>query len=170
MKTTRTVSGIILPAFVVLGTLVVSGRAAKPEGPSGSLLVSVTGGIAGEGDAAQMQVTFCDDSFGDLARTYVANPDGPLEVMGVRRGPRTLRYYYCDACSADGADCCDDPTHDPLHYYVLIIYGGMLQGKGNDTEIIFPAGSEWQIRSKEPYGAVAASGQLASAVTYRQLN
>jgi hypothetical protein len=167
---------VILPVIVavaVVGGIAALGSADKPEGPPGlsrPLLVSVTGGIQGAGGAALVQVTFADPSFGGLTGTYVANPDGPLEVMGVRKGPRTLRYYYCDACSADDADCCDDPTHDPPHYYALMIYGGALQGKGNDTQIVFPAGSEWQIRSKEPYGAVAATGHLTSPVTYRELD
>ena len=106
---------VILPtvvAVVIVGGITVSGHAGKPEGSPSlpkNLLVSVTGGIQGEGDAAHMQVTFIDSCFGDPARTYVANPDGPLEVLGVRKGPRTLRYYYCDACSPDGVDCCNDP-------------------------------------------------------------
>ena len=91
-------------------------------------------------------------------------------MLGVRKGSRTLRYYYCDACSPNGLDCCDNPAHDPADYYALMIYGGTLQGKGNDTEIVFPAGSEWQIRSKEPYGAVAAAGYLTGPVTYRELD
>jgi len=163
----------VVVAVVIVAGVAASGYADKPERPPGQskpVPVSVTGGIVGEGDARHIQVTSSDSSFGDLARTYLANPDGPLAVLGVRKGARTLRYYYCDACSPDGLDCCDNPTHDPSHYYALIIHGGTLQGKGNDTEIVFPTGSEWEIRSKEPYGAVAASGQLASPVTYKELD
>ena len=173
MERARAISRIILLSFLVTGMFALSGRANKPERPPGQskpVPVSVTGGIMGEGDARHMQVTFADSSFGDSPKTYVANPDGPLEVLGVRKGPRTLRYYYCDACSPDGLDCCDDPAHDPSDYYALFIYGGTLQGKGNNTEIVFPAGSEWQIRSKDPYGAVAATGYLVDAVTYRELD
>jgi len=162
---------VILPTVLVLaivGGIATLGYADKPEKPVGLLLVRVTGGIEGEGDATHMQVTFVDSSFGDLARIYGANPDGPLEVLGVRNGSRTLRYYYCIACSSDSVGCCDDPVHDPVDYYSLIVYGGALEGKKETEQIVFPAGSDWEIRSKEPYGGIAAFGTLETPVIYKE--
>jgi hypothetical protein len=163
--------------FVILGVLAGSSHADKPATPPGQskpepapILISITGGIEGQGDAAQMKVTFSDESFGELAGQYVANPDGPLEILGVRKGSRTLRYYYCDACSLDEKDCCDDPTHNPAHYFALVIYGGTLEGKKETERIVFPSGSEWQIRSKEPYGDIFASGNLTMSVIYKELD
>lgn len=173
MRKVRMVLPLVGVVLGIVGLLAVSSRADKPASPPGQskpLMVGVTGGIIGEGDAAHMQVAFSEDSFGELSETYVANPDGPLEVLGVRKGSRTLRYYYCDACVPGEIDCCDDPGHDPSHYYALMIYGGALEGKKETERIVFPAGSEWQIRSKEPYGATFASGTLGTPVIYEELN
>ena len=96
-----------------------------------------------------MHVKFVDGSLGDLAGTYVANPDGPLEVLSVRKGTRTLRYYYCIICSPDSVDCCDNADHDPMGCYSLIIYGGALGGKKETEQIVFHAGSDREIRGNK---------------------
>lgn len=162
---------ILSLAVLVVGALAVHGKADKPVSPlspSEPLLVRVTGEIEGEGNPAQMQVTFSGQSFGDVAGTYTANPDGPLEVLGVRKGARTLRYYYCAVCSPASVDCCHDPDHDPVNYYSLLIYGGALEGKKETEQIVFPAGSEWEIRSKEPYGETFRFGTLQGPVIYKE--
>lgn len=171
MERTDVVPRILLLAVLVVGALAVHGKADKPvspPNPSGPLLVRVTGEIEGEDHPAQMQLTFSDQSFGDVAGTYTPNPDGPLEVLGVRKGTRTLRYYYCAACSPASVDCCADPDHDPVNYYSLIIYGGALEGKKETEQIVFPVDSEWEIRSKEPYGETFRFGTLQGPVIYKE--
>ncbi len=170
MRRTKVIVPTIVGAVIVCG-IAVFGYADKPEGPPSlpkPLPVRVTGGIEGEGDPTQVQVKFLDASFGDLAKTYAANPDGPLEALGVRNGTRTLRYYYCVACSPDNVRCCDNPVHNPADYYSLIIYGGALEGKKETEQIVFPVGCNWEIRSKDPYGEIAAFGTLDTPVIYRE--
>ena len=173
MKRAKTAVPILLPLLLVVGILAVSGRADKPDYPPGlsASTVLLTGAISGTGDPAHMKITFSDDSCGaDLeGRTVVANPDGRFGVNGVGHGPNVLYYYYCAADHYDSdVDCCNDSTHDPDYYYVVRIFGGVLEGKGNDTRVIFAAGSSWTISWKVS-GQISSQGTLAAPVTYTVL-
>ena len=164
----KVILSIILPVLLVVGTLAVSGHAKKPHPPHPEQ-VSVSGAIVGTGDPSLMGIVFVD-TFGDDVGPQVSNPDGPLAVYGTRKGPRTLRYYYCNAPSHGNPDQCDNPDeHDPSNYKALFIYGGTLEGKAHDTQIVFPVGSIWEVRSKVLMG-VEFSDILENEVTYRILN
>jgi hypothetical protein len=172
MKKVKVVSVIVLSILLIVGFLDVSGHAAKPPSPPGQsklVQISVSGAIEGTGDPAHMGIEFIDTFGGDVG-TQVSNPDGPLAVFGTRKGPRTLRYYYCDAVYHDDPDQCDNPReHDPSNYKALMIYGGALEGKKETERIVFPAGSEWEVRSKVFMG-VESYGTLENEVIYRELN
>jgi len=144
--------------------------------PGLSKSVRVEGAISGVGDPANIRIRLTQESFGDEAGSYVANPDGGfqvikprpgLEVFGTGKGPRMLRYPYCYASSHGQSDYCDDSEHDPYYYKGLAIFGGRLEGKGGKTQIVWPPGSPWRIRSKDTYGLVD-SGKLAAAVIYQE--
>ena len=171
MKKVKVVSATVLSVLLIMGTLVVSvyakGKPPKPE----PIQISVSGTIVGIGDPAHMRIEFID-TFGDDANTgpQVSNPDGPVSVFGTRKGPRTLRYYYCNAENHDDTDQCDNPgVHDPSDYKALMIYGGALEGRKETERIVFPVGSEWEVRSKVLMG-VEFSGTLENEIIYRELN
>lgn len=169
-KAMKASSVVILPVLLITGVLVVSGYAGKPSGPGSSKTVVVTGAIVGDGEPERIEISFVGPSFAGHSDPYVANPDGGLEVFGTRKGPRTLRFRYCYAGSHSQPNYCGNLDHDPSHYRALRIYGGTLEGKGGDTQIVWPIRSTWEIYSKEPYGALVATGQLEQEVTYRQKN
>ena len=167
MKKVTVSSAIILPVLL-LGTLAVSGSAKKPH-PQDPEQVSISGAIEGIGDPAHMGIEFLD-TFGDNVGPQVSNPDGPLAVFGTRKGTRTLKYYYCDTPFHEHPDQCDNPEeHDPSNYKALVIYGGVLEGKANDIQIVFPIGSKWEVRSKVLMD-VEFSGTLLTDVVYKKLN
>lgn len=172
MKKVKVVLSVVLPVLLIIGTFAVSGHADKPPSPPGQsepVQISVSGAIEGIGDPAHMGIEFID-TFGDDVGPQVSNPDGPLAVFGTRKGPRTLRYYYCDAVYHDDPDQCDNPgEHDPSSYKALMIYGGALEGKRETERIVFPVGSEWEVRSKVLMG-VEFSGTLENEIIYRELN
>ena len=170
MKIVKLGSAIIPLVLLITGILAVSGHAKKPPSPPGLLkTVEVTGAIEGIGDPAHMCIEFLY-TFGEDVGQQVSNPDGPLSVFGTRKGPRTLKYYYCNAQSHENPDQCDNPEeHDPINYKALIIYGGSLEGRKETERIVFPAGSEWEVRSKVLMG-VEFSGTLPEAVVYKELN
>ena len=173
MDKVKVVSAIVVPVLLILGALVVSVHADKPPSPPGlskPVQISVSGAIEGIGDPAHMGIKFID-TFGNAANTgpQVSNPDGPLAVLGTRKGPRTLRYYYCNAAYHEDSDQCDNPLeHDPLNYKALMIYGGALEGKKKTERIVFPVGSKWEVMSKVLMG-VEFSGTLEREIVYREL-
>lgn len=172
MKKVKVVSAIVLPVLLIMGAFVVSVYADKPPSPPGlskPVQISVSGAIEGIGDPAHMGIEFID-TFGDDTGPQVSNTDGPLAVYGTRKGPRTLRYYYCNAADHDDPDQCDNPgDHDPSNYKALVIYGGALEGRKETERIVFPVGSEWEVRSKVLMG-VEFSGTLENEIIYRELN
>ena len=168
----KVILSIILPVLLIMGILAVSGHAKKPPSPPGlSKPVSVSGAINGVGAPARIAISFDGQSFVNKGHNdlYVANPDGGLRVFGTRKGPRTLRYYYCNAAYHEDSDQCDNPLeHDPLNYKALMIYGGALEGKKETERIVFPVGSKWEVRSKVLMG-VEFSGTLEREIIYREL-
>ncbi len=188
MKKVKVIVPIILPVLLIMGILVVSVYADKPESPPGlskpkpkqePILISVTGAIDGTGAPANIAVTFDGESFVDKvqAGSYVANPDYPpaLKVTGPGRH-RSLSYYYCDSTDSphsiiDGI--CNNGEHDPDNYKSLRISNGRLVKKTD--KVIFPAGSKWRITQKiilpsgDWVGEIVAEGTLAEDVTYEVL-
>ena len=171
MKKVKVVSATVIPILLIVGILAVSVYADKPPSPPGlskPVQISVSGAIEGIGDPAHMGIEFID-IFGDDVGPQVGNPDGPLAVFGTRKGPRTLKYYYCNAVYHDDADQCDNSLeHDPLNYKALMIYGGALEGKKETERIVFPVGSKWEVLSKVLMG-VEFSGALEREIIYREL-
>ncbi|MHC4557019.1 MAG: outer membrane protein assembly factor BamB family protein [Planctomycetota bacterium] len=144
--------------------------------PGLSKPVSIEGAIRGVGDTAHIGIRLMQETFGNEAGSFVADLDGGglyvakpfgLEVFGTGKGPRTLRYRYCYASSHGQSDYCDDSEHDPSYYKQLQIHGGILEGRGGRTRVVWPTGSTWEIHSKGPYGLVD-SGELAAAVIYKE--
>jgi len=171
MKGMKATLSIAFLALLIVGVLAVLGHAKKPlPPPDQSKSVTVSGAINGLGEPSRIAVSFDGSSFiaKGHAGLYVANPDGGLTVLGTRKGPRTLRYRYCYAISHDRPDYCDNPDHDPSFYRALRIYDGTLEGKGGEVQIVWPAGSIWEIYSKEPFGALVDAGVLATEVIYRE--
>jgi len=171
-KIVKVSSVVILSVVLITGVLAVSGYAGKPSGSGSSRTVVVSGAIVGDGEPERIKISFYGAFLvgEEYEGPYVANPDGGLEVFGTRKGPRTLRYRYCYAGSHSQPNYCGNLDHDPSHYRALRIYGGTLEGKGGDTQIVWLKGSTWEIYSKDPYGALVATGQLEEEVTYRQKN
>jgi hypothetical protein len=169
MRKVRRTLPIVLPALAILGLLAVAGHAAKPVPPVPK--VSVTGGIVGTGTPTAIRVTFADSSFATAypgARSFISNPDAPLTIIAAGGNSRTLMYCYCtNSNHPPGALSCTDSSHDP-DYYCLWIHGGVQQRKSTSGEVVFPAGSSWQINSKVPKGFFA-SGTLSSEVIYQVL-
>ncbi|OHB65021.1 MAG: hypothetical protein A2Y76_09450 [Planctomycetes bacterium RBG_13_60_9] len=176
---------LIAAVGAIVGTVAVSGHADKPVSPPGQskpepepALVSVTGAIAGQGNPYEISITFVDESFGELAGSYVANPDYPpaLRIGGPGRVNKRLIYYYCDHPDHDPPEgVCTNPDgdHDPEHYKCLAIYGGTEDRKTG--QVIFPAGSSWRITQKivsetgDVTGKLVVAGELAAPVTYEVL-
>ncbi len=185
MRKPRMILPLVAAVGAMIGSLAVSGHADKPASPPGlskpepkAVHVSVTGAIAGQGNPYEISITFVDASFGDLARSYLANPDYPpaLKVGGPGRVNKRLMYYYCDHPDHDPAEgICTDPdgNHDPEQYKCLAIYGGTEDKKTG--QVIFPVGSSWRITQKivsetgDVSGELFAAGQLASPLTYEVL-
>lgn len=180
MRKVRVVLPSVATVAVIVGTLAVSGHAKKPASPPGQsrpepILVSVAGGIAGEGNPYAIRVAFVDDSFGDLTGPYVSNPDYPpsLKVTGPGRVNKRLRYYYCDGLHDASETMCENSGHDPDHYKCLAIYDGT---EDKRTGLVtFPAGSSWRITQKvvsdtgQVSGKLFAEGTLVAPVTYEVL-
>ena len=179
MKKVTVVSAIALSVLLVAVILAVSAHAGKPPSPPGlskPVQITVSGDINGRGtDAADMAIAFDGQSFVDAGvdGSYVANPDGSLMVYGTGHGSRTLSYYYCDYEPHEGfPHACTDTGHDPYNYMRLKITNGVLEGKPGMQQIVFPAGSPWDISRKArpgdpPNGVTIASGFLVEGVIYK---
>lgn len=181
MREVKMILPLVAAVLAIVGIFAVSGHADKPESPPGlskpkpePILVSVTGGITGEGNPYEISVSF-GASFGGLAGSYVANPDYPpaLKIGGPGRVNKRLMYYYCDHPDHDPPEgVCADPgeDHDPEHYKCLAIYGGTEDKKTG--QVTFPAGSSWRITQKvvsetgDVTGEVVAAGELGVPVMY----
>jgi hypothetical protein len=146
------------------------------EKPDLSKRVSVEGAISGIGDPTRIRIRFTQETFDDEAGSFVADMDGGLyvgkpgpglESFGTGKGPRTLIYLYCCASSHGQSDYCDNSEHDPLYYKFLRIYGGTLESKGGETQVVWPTGSPCSILSKDKLATVAR-GELAAAVLYKE--
>jgi hypothetical protein len=157
MRKVRNTLPIVLPALVILGMLAVAGHAGKPVPPVPT--VTVSGGIEGTGNPKAIRITFADLSFRDSypqpdgkpVPSFPSNPDAPLTIIAAGGNSRTLMYCYCvhpDHLSNETV-CNQIPSHDP-YYYCLWIFGGVQQRKSTSGEVVFPAGSSWQINSKVP--------------------
>ena len=178
MKKAKVVSAIALSAILILGVLAASVYAkGKPPKPEPILdFVDITGGIEGRCDnSAEISIEFLDDSFGEQAGSFVANPDYPpaLEVGGPGKN-RRLTYYYCDHPDhqADGLEentICAVGNHSPYYYKELMISRGKVTSKrGEDFTVVFPAGSTWRIGWKETM-QWEYMGTLAMPVTYKEV-
>jgi hypothetical protein len=173
MRKVRKTLPIVIPAFVILGILAVSGHAKKPSPPP-EPTVTVMGGIEGEGDPAMIRITFADSSFGDVYpsdSSFISNPDSPPSLrifLSTTGKTKVLRYYYCTHNSHVGPDdlICDDTLHNPDYYYCLRIGGGISQKKGRAFDhIVFPVGSPWIISWKKD-NSIVASGTLSTETKY----
>ena len=161
---------IILSALAFLGMFGASSHAGKTT----TVFITISGAIEGSGtDANAMALTF----FGlnsEVAGSYVANPDRGLSVSGPGRTGLTLSYYFCNHESHLGSIApCSDPAHDPRNYERLLIRGGVVVGKRQSTQVVFPAGCTWEIwrkaRDGDPLqGVQVASSQLTEPVMYRE--
>ncbi len=184
MRRIGMILSFVAAALAIIGAFAVSSHADKPASPPGQskpehepVLVSVTGAIEGQGNPYEISISFADPSFGELARSYVANPDYPpaLKTGGPGRVNKRLMYYYCDHPDHDPpGGVCTDPgeSHDPEHYKCLAIYGGAEDKKTG--QVVFPAGSSWRITQKVVTdgvvsGVLFAAGTLAEQVTYKVL-
>lgn len=183
MKDVRMFLPVVGAVLVILGGFAVQGHADKPAWPPGQskpgpIEVRVAGAIAGQGDPYVVCVAFVDNSLGELANSYVANPDYPpaLEVTGPGRVHRRLTYYYCDHPDHEPPEgICTDPggDHDPEHYKCLAIYEGIEDKKTG--QVVFPVGNSWRITQKvvsetgAVSGIVVATGTLAAQATYEVL-
>jgi hypothetical protein len=177
MRKVRKTLPIFIPAFAILGILVVSVHAKKPSPPP-EPTVTVTGVIEGTGDPKAIRVTF-DESLAyeypgeDATRgpVFISNPDYPPSLHIAFYVPRTkvLRYYYCaHKDHVHSPDLiCKDASHSPYYYYCLEIIGGITQKKGlNDTDhVVFPVGSPWRISWKYDNSTIA-EGTLSVETTY----
>jgi hypothetical protein len=177
MRKLRMMLPLVIVAGAIVGVVTIAARADKPTSPPGQskpepepVLVSVAGAMEGQGDPYEISITFLDDSFGELAGSYVANPDYPpaLKVGGPGRVNKRLMYYYCDG-SHESSALCDVESHDPANYKCLMIYDGVEDKKTG--QIIFPAGSPWRVTQKVITGGVVsgevvAVDTLAEQVTY----
>ena len=178
MRKAKVVSAIVLPVFLIVGILAVSVYAkGKPPKPKPILdYVDVTGGIEGNyNNPAEISIEFLDDSFGEHAGSFVANPDSPpaLEVGGPGKN-RRLTYYYCvhpdhDPDGEEENKICADGTHSPYYYKELMISGGKVTSKrGEDLTVVFPAGSTWRIGWKYTM-EWEYMGTLEASVTYKEV-
>jgi hypothetical protein len=173
MRKVRRTLPIVLTAFAILVILTVAGHAGKPapEKPVPTR-VAVTGGIEGTGTPAAIRVTFADSSFAGAcpgAPSFISNPDAPLTIIAAGGNSRTLMHCYCihpDHLPNETV-CNQIPSHYP-YYYCLWIFGGAQQRKSTSGEVVFPAGSSWQINSKvpPPPGNDLYHGTLDSEVRY----
>jgi len=188
MKRATVVSAIVLSVLLVVAILAVSAHAGKPPSPPGlskPVQITVSGDINGNGsDAADMAITFSGLDVEFLLErsvhvnrpdaAYVANPDGILSVYGTGNGSRTLSYYYCDnTAHKHSVDACANPDHDPDNYVRLKINNGVVEGKPGTEQIVFQAGSPWEIWRKArpgdpPGGVKVASGSLVEGVIYKE--
>ena len=176
MRKARRTLPIVLPALAILVILAVAGYAGKPTPPPQPSVV-VTGGITGQGNPAEIRVTFVDSSLvafypGRTPCWFISNPDRPpsLGMVLIVPGPdKALKYRYCSHPDHVGTDetMCAETTHDPHYYYCLTIHGGVTAKKGTAdlSHVTFPVGSLWDISSKETM-SVVKDGKLGTAVTY----
>lgn len=155
-----------LSALAFLGLIQFASQAGKPSLPPGAPTIVLSGAIEGIGRSTAIRVAF-DKSIVRPPISVIANPDysAAVFITGVNKDPRTLRFYYCDSPDHDGtADLvCKDPGHSPHYYKCLRIQGGIPQPKSN--QVIFPAGSPWDISWKETMSGIA-SGTLETYVSY----
>lgn len=159
-----------LSALAFLGILGGSSQAGKPP----AALITVSGAIQGSGtDPAAMAITF--SRLNKQANgAYIANPDGILSVNGTGRTGLTLSYYFCaNQSHPDSVTLCNVEAHDPWDYKRLLIKDGAWVGKGQSAQVVFSAGSSWEIwRKAQPgdpaNGVLKDSGQLTQTVTYKE--
>lgn len=145
MKKVKVVSATVLSGLLIVGILAVSAYAkGKPPKPEPILdYVNITGGIEAHcNNSAEISIEFLDDSFGEHAGSFVANPDYPpaLEVGGPGKN-RRLTYYYCDHSDhdADGSEenkICAEGTHSPYYYKELMISGGNVTSKRGEDDLL----------------------------------
>jgi len=172
MRNARSTLVAACAALAIVGMLAVAGHAQNvvpQEAQKQGAVVSFSGGIEGFGDPTGITIAFVDRSFRSNAGTFISNPDYSPSLavyadFSVHPTGQVLSYFYCDSPEHDPGDLlCDDPEHSPEHYKRLRIFGGIKQKRSN--QVIFPAGSIWQIGFKTT-GVVEREGTLASEVVY----
>jgi hypothetical protein len=175
MRKARNTLPVVVCALVILGMIAVAGHAQKvvPLASKPVPIVSVAGGIVGEGDPRAIPIQFLDRAFPYKPHTFViSNPDYPpsLNVYTNMTGPGTktqmLSYYYCDGPHNSGDLICSVPEHDPYYYKRLRILGGIVEKRSN--QVIFPKGNQWTIGCKKdlPSTDPCYSGVLTQDVIY----
>ena len=172
MRKARNTLPVVVCALVILGMIAVAGHAQKvvPLASKPVPIVSVAGGIVGEGDPRAIPIQFLDRAFPYKPHTFViSNPDYPPSLNVYTNvtspGPKTqlLRYYYCDGPHDEGDLMCDVSAHNPYNYKSLDIYGGIAQKKSN--QVVFPVGSHWKIGWKQTMSTIV-EGDLKKEVIY----
>ncbi|MFH1716951.1 MAG: hypothetical protein ABIF19_06340 [Planctomycetota bacterium] len=171
MKKAKVVSAIVLPVLLIVGTLVVSGHAGKPqpEPEPQPAQISVSGAIQGEGNPCAIKVTLVDPSFGDEGGTFISNPDDPPSFR-VEGSPGNIKliYYYCIAEHEGNPLICNNVAeHDETtNYRCVAIYNGRLDKKTG--QILFRAGSRWRL-SQNAVPTTVSVGTLDMEVRYTVL-